>query len=264
MSQSESLPQRPSTPIPIAENETDERPPGQWARWTRELPWARAKKHNEARGECLKIMITIPLQRELLLARRKTVVCDPEAVLNRMGASIANVESAMMQIVGSVAETPCNHCSLGYGIWSRCVVVWLPELHMIACASCRFNSQDKRCSFNKGARVPPTASRRAVLRLAQPSIRRVHRRIQASQASTVRDVPEEARIQETTASGGAVAIENQTQALHRDYAALKSTVKAATAMLRGINMTHNNPHVASMADDLSNCLDNMDEAIRRF
>lgn len=63
-----------------------------------------------------------------------------------IGSSIANVESAMIQVVGTRAEDDsCLACLQGRGIWNSCVYVEWEGVKI--CANCHWCGNDSRCHW---------------------------------------------------------------------------------------------------------------------
>ena len=56
-----------------------------------------------------------------------------------------NVEAGLAFRRGKIAEPPCVNCSKGNGPFPQCIV--LKTFFNGACASCHYNSEDRRCSF---------------------------------------------------------------------------------------------------------------------
>ncbi|KAJ5886618.1 uncharacterized protein N7473_009292 [Penicillium subrubescens] len=61
-----------------------------------------------------------------------------------MSRSIANVEAALMQVVGTAEDNECIKCQEGGGQFHQCVIVCDVTTH---CANCRWNGKRGRCTF---------------------------------------------------------------------------------------------------------------------
>ncbi|KAJ5772576.1 hypothetical protein N7520_003105 [Penicillium odoratum] len=140
----------------------------------------------------------------------------------------------------------------GKGPWSRCVVVNLPELGLVSCASCHWNGKFQRCSFYRQANNLP---------LTGP-IPGGHQR-GASQSSTTGEASTGDE-RPTTQSGGAsheTEDLSRVHALHRDYAALKAT---GTMVLAGIDLASSSPDLVNRAQAHLASFEQMDSTMQRF
>ncbi|KAJ5946938.1 hypothetical protein N7454_003777 [Penicillium verhagenii] len=123
----------------------DSEVPGETAKLIMELPWICARKNDHIKSDLLCSLIELPSVREPLLRDKKDW---PGAHLNKqIGRSIANVESAAMQVVGRVVSVPCKACVMSLGPWARCVVVDETRNTIRSCANCHWRKQDRRCDF---------------------------------------------------------------------------------------------------------------------
>jgi hypothetical protein len=69
---------------------------------------------------------------------------EPEQLFRMISASTANIESAMIQIVGTrAADDPCLTCLQGRGIWNCCTYVQWEGVKI--CANCHWRGQDAQC-----------------------------------------------------------------------------------------------------------------------
>ncbi|KAJ5919409.1 hypothetical protein N7466_010352 [Penicillium verhagenii] len=139
--------------LPIGDNNTlasrrwlpDSEVPGEIANLIMELPWICARKDDHIKSDLLCSLIELPSVREPLLRDEKNW---PGTHLNKqIGRSIANVESAAMQVVGRLVSVPCKACVMSLGPWARCVVVDETGNIIRSCANCHWRKQDRRCDF---------------------------------------------------------------------------------------------------------------------
>ncbi|KAJ5277333.1 hypothetical protein N7524_003486 [Penicillium chrysogenum] len=69
-----------------------------------------------------------------------------------IGNEAANVESAMIQVVGRAQDAECDSCLRDHGPWAQCVVLDGPVGLVCGCANCHWDSNDSRCtSFGAGS-----------------------------------------------------------------------------------------------------------------
>jgi hypothetical protein len=67
----------------------------------------------------------------------------PEDLFRMVGESSANIESALIQVVGTRAENSCLHCLKENGTWSFCVYIEWEGAKI--CANCHWHNKDSKC-----------------------------------------------------------------------------------------------------------------------
>ncbi|KAJ5376419.1 hypothetical protein N7509_013305 [Penicillium cosmopolitanum] len=105
-------------------------------------------------SEALRVLRGKPMQREP--ARRSNKKWAGNLIHQHIDASISNVESAVLQIVGPPPVKPCRCCRNRHGPWARCIVS--PEgcgNIISACANCHWYDKDKNCNFYKAPAPAP-------------------------------------------------------------------------------------------------------------
>ncbi|KAJ5585150.1 uncharacterized protein N7459_004950 [Penicillium hispanicum] len=133
----------PSVTIPGGFLVTRDVPPGQRAERIKRLDYARAHQGDNFKTSLLQFLNDKLAQREPILRNRKRIWDMQDRII---GKSIANIESALAQVVGRRAENACTACRRHLGPWNTCVVVdGTPEL--TCCANCHWGRNDSRCEF---------------------------------------------------------------------------------------------------------------------
>lgn len=122
-----------------------EAPPSDWAAMIRTLPFSEARAHDDS--------IKTPLLQTLFeqIPRREPMISNsssatPEQLFRMIGSGTANIESAMIQIVGTRAEDDsCLECLQGQGIWNSCVCIEWEGVKI--CANCHWRGADSLCHW---------------------------------------------------------------------------------------------------------------------
>jgi hypothetical protein len=70
---------------------------------------------------------------------RATALNTPNEWLKMMSGSLANVEAALMQVVGTAEDNECMKCQEGRGPFHQCVIVHDVTTH---CANCTFEPEN--------------------------------------------------------------------------------------------------------------------------
>lgn len=90
-------------------------------------------------------MLREPMLRKMKSRRNRGKKMKGERFIQRVGSALYKVESAMVQIVGTLSEESCNACGNGRGPWATCVAVKDVDGIFSACANCRWDRRDGRC-----------------------------------------------------------------------------------------------------------------------
>lgn len=148
--------QQVATPasLPATVLGTDQCPSGQWAKHIMGTLWAKARNARFLKTPLLRLLATMTELREPLL--RPTHVrashWTPLRMHEMIGNEAANVESAMIQVVGRAQDAECDSCLRDHGPWAQCVVLDGPVGLVCGCANCHWDSNDSRCtSFGAGS-----------------------------------------------------------------------------------------------------------------
>ncbi|OQD73576.1 hypothetical protein PENDEC_c014G02635 [Penicillium decumbens] len=144
--------------IPRALAGTDDRAPGAWVTYLWQLPWKVARQGRKIKSDELRLLYSMPPLREPI--GREGAFWSGKRQEERIGDSIANVESAMIQCVGKVMERQCKCCRKLLGPWAKCVQVEGAEGDLLACGNCRWNKQYRRCCFWKEGQAETSSSPR--------------------------------------------------------------------------------------------------------
>lgn len=75
----------------------------------------------------------------------------PSLFSENIGTSLANVEAALIQVVGTRAEVACTHCQEIKGPFAHCVRIAGDQNH---CGNCHWGGNRDRCSFNAAPATP--------------------------------------------------------------------------------------------------------------
>ncbi|KAJ5931036.1 hypothetical protein N7466_006529 [Penicillium verhagenii] len=131
--------------------------PGPWARIIMSLPFRLAGKSSDPRTNALKLLHDKPLQREPVL---RPVYRDWTSLhlIQRIAIVTSNIESALCQVVGDVAEEECSACASNSGPWSLCVRYVDANNTIPECANCRWNGKGRRCIFKKSPKPEISSS----------------------------------------------------------------------------------------------------------
>ncbi|KAJ5949874.1 hypothetical protein N7454_001458 [Penicillium verhagenii] len=125
--------------------------PGAWARIIISMPFRLAGESSDPRTNALKLLHDKPPQREPVLrpAYRNWTSLH---LIQRIAIVTSNIESALLQVVGGVAEEECSACAKNSGPWSLCVCYVDANNTIPECANCRWNGKGRRCSFKKSGK----------------------------------------------------------------------------------------------------------------
>lgn len=120
--------------------------PGPWASHVKKLNFTVAKQGEALKTATLVTLDQKPANRELVL--RDTRHFQPEILQQKLAEKVSKVEAALCYIVGDIADPPCQGCERGLGPFPHCVRVEGCGF-LTACANCRWNDDDERCTFTK-------------------------------------------------------------------------------------------------------------------
>ena len=105
--------------IPQAQRGTAEIPPGDLAAHILKLPFRVAFKGSRFKSQAVEILRLQPAKREPML--RSIKHWSDIQLREQIGAKIADVESALIQIVGVLPPEPCSSCLEDKGPWGKFV-----------------------------------------------------------------------------------------------------------------------------------------------
>jgi NAD-dependent SIR2 family protein deacetylase len=109
--------------------------------------------------ELIRILHQLPPVREpKLRSSRRWTGAQRDQHMNRKAS---NVESALMQIVGSIPVFECTSCEKEHGPWAKCIIHETPGDEALVCASCHWAGEYRRCSFYRPATAQPRTQRRS-------------------------------------------------------------------------------------------------------
>lgn len=108
-----------------------DRPPGQMAATVKRLEFTVAREGTELKSELLQRLNILPARREPIF--RASTPNTPLQFYGKMNRMIANVEAALMQVVGTAPDIECRHCRRTKGIFHQCILVPGVTTH---CANC--------------------------------------------------------------------------------------------------------------------------------
>ncbi|CAI7650485.1 unnamed protein product [Penicillium bialowiezense] len=120
-------------------------PPGRWAALIKTIPWGVARAGEYIKTDALRLLITVPSRREP--AQRTKTQYPAKRLFERIGASVASVESALIQVVGDISPQKCENCLKQNGPWAHCVRFDDVSRLTTASGNCTFNGNKKRCTF---------------------------------------------------------------------------------------------------------------------
>ncbi|KAJ5256313.1 hypothetical protein N7505_011464 [Penicillium chrysogenum] len=169
--------------------------------------WAKARNARFLKTPLLRLLATMTELREPLLrpTHARASHWTPLRMHEMIGNEAANVESAMIQVVGRAQDAECDSCLRDHGPWAQCVVLDGPVGLVCGCANCHWDSNDSRyTSFGAGSpdgtpatyrQFPPAGPNQP--RFAQSSVARLqHQAITQSSATSPQDIQPE--IERTT------------------------------------------------------------------
>jgi hypothetical protein len=115
-----SAPQEPNFQeyrIPVGKSRSANLEPGQWAHHIMRLPYKVAQNARGIKTAALRLLSAAEPAREPLV--RHTINYTGRRLDERIGDQAANVESALIQIVGEVSQEECRNCLRGEGPWTQ-------------------------------------------------------------------------------------------------------------------------------------------------
>lgn len=121
-------------------------PAGDWARYIKQIPWPVAIKGKQLKSDLLRSLVGKPSKNELSIRWGERARWTPSATAAKIGSRIANVEAALIQIVGTESSPACDTCQKDFGPFSHCVTA--PGA--LECGNCHWSGNASRCT------LPPT------------------------------------------------------------------------------------------------------------
>lgn len=118
---------------------------GPWATYIMSLPWKVARSARFIKTEAIKVMKGATTVRDPL--QRSSTRYTSKRMDEKIRSSAANVESAMIQIVGEVSQQECNSCQKRNGPWAQCIRFQDIDRTVSSCGNCHWNGQQRRCSY---------------------------------------------------------------------------------------------------------------------
>ena len=144
--------------LPSVRIGTDHVAPGPWAEYVKRVKWEKAVKGTRPKSNLLGLLLSMPNVNEPILRVATRNSWTPSLFSEKIGASLANVEAVLIQVVGTRAEVPCTHCQEGLGPFAHCVRIAGDQTD---CGNCHWGGNQRRCSFNTAPATPaPTRVRR--------------------------------------------------------------------------------------------------------
>jgi hypothetical protein len=102
--------------IPAGKSGSVNLEPGQWANHIMSLPYKVARKASAIKTAAIRVLSAAEPLREPLVRHTKNYT--GKRLDERIGDQAANVESALIQIVGEVSQEACENCLRGEGPWT--------------------------------------------------------------------------------------------------------------------------------------------------
>lgn len=87
-----------------------------------------------------------------MLRHQDQLIWTPSVLHEAMGDSLATIEAALIQVVGTATTPECQDCQKVKGPFSHCVLV----NEIGGCANCRWRGKARSCSFNTSNEPLPT------------------------------------------------------------------------------------------------------------
>lgn len=109
------------------------------------LEFKTAVRDMEYRSEIIQFLHSQPTVREPVTRPTKDWTCS--TLRNFFHNNKVYIESALLQIVGTLAPMPCISCLQKYGPWARCVVFHVADSPIESCANCHWGGKGERCEF---------------------------------------------------------------------------------------------------------------------
>lgn len=112
-------------------------------------------------------------------------------MLESVGANIQNVESALIQIVGTQPSKPCNACLVEIGPWGKCVFFRGSTIDItLACANCRWAGNDERCDYSNKENMDAQKISSNAQKKQGPSLQNIRRRYKEILRGDIEDLRE--------------------------------------------------------------------------
>lgn len=131
--------------MPQAQAGGEQLPPGEWAKYVKELPWRVARVNKYLKTPSIELLSTAPPRQEPI--QRSFTGYTGKRLDERVSSSVPNAESILIQVVGTISDQEYSSCLKGNGPWAHCVR--FPDITdtVTACGNCQWNSQKSRCDF---------------------------------------------------------------------------------------------------------------------
>lgn len=131
-----------ATGLPAPHTGPDEHPPGEWASHLEVLPYDCVRDEWDILPPFLRLLITLPPRRELMLRNR--IPWDASDLNEEIGKLAEHVEAAYMFMVGRRVELECALCQLGGGVFPYCVVIDYGD-GQSECCNCHWECTTNGC-----------------------------------------------------------------------------------------------------------------------
>lgn len=136
-------PGEPGVTIPVAKLGWAPLPPAEWAAYLKEHAfWVSlgTRGPNE-----IITLYNAPSRNEPLLRHGKPI--SGLMLKCKISNKAYNVESALIQVVGTIEPEPCERCGRGNGPWAKCISFHDDENSITSCGNCQWNKNGARCDL---------------------------------------------------------------------------------------------------------------------
>lgn len=140
--------------------------PGHMATLIMQLPFKVAMENERYKSNAIEDMHHRTALREPM--RRSSRSWASARLTHNISQKLCNVESAMVQIVGTEPRGKCTSCRSDHGPWAKCLEVRGID-SLTACGNCRYGGNETRCDFNRPPASEPQAQAQSANRRRRPA-----------------------------------------------------------------------------------------------